>query len=668
MTNGKRKQVNILLTVVYILLLSFLYSFVKESPYDIVLGEVAEETVYSKETFENENASLEMKKQARNNVSNIYKILPNIQIESKNKLRSLESSVREAKFNRDMTDQEKIRYLRSTDSLRLDEGTYESLLNLSTTETKELLSLIGDLLDSSYSRGIKETNIESESELLIASLNELNLKQNQKLIAEEIIRVTLVPNEILDEERTNEERRQAEKLVEPVIISEGDPIILKGEEITEEKIDLIIKSGNTLGYKEGKFLYKYAPYGILFLMNILYVIYLYKKESKIYLSNKFFALLFINIFSILINTLTADVSFLLNPIILLCFMIGMYITTDLILINGVYIGIIMSYISGFYLDKIIYITIVSLILAVFMDKSNNRKKNFLLGVITSVVAIFIYNILNVETLDRVSFIKQVFLMALNGGISVILAIGLSIVFENVFKILTNNKLTDLADLDNPLLKRLSTETPGTFQHSLMASNLGEQAAKDIGADYLLVKLGMLYHDVGKLANPLYFKENQFNMKNPHDQLSPHESAKIIINHTIHGLELARRFGLPKEIQAFINEHHGDTTVGYFYHEARQQNPNVDIKDFTYPGKKPQSIETAIGMISDCLEAAVRSIPNKTEETIMNMIDNIIDSKVKSKQFVECDMTLSQLEKIKTSMYKNLLSIYHERIEYPEEKR
>ena len=211
------------------------------------------------------------------------------------------------------------------------------------------------------------------------------------------------------------------------------------------------------------------------------------------------------------------------------------------------------------------------------------------------------------------------------------------------------------------------ETPGTYHHSILVGNLAEGAAEAIGADSLLSRVGAYYHDIGKTKNPLYFAENQFGIDNPHDRLSPVDSARIIINHTKDGIILGKKEGLPKEILDLIEQHHGGSTVAYFKHKAKEMGMEVDDSAFVYPGKSPQTKEAAILTLADSCEAAVRSLKELDEEKIENMVRKVVGGNLKGDKLLDSDLTFKDVEVIIDSFINTLTGIYHDRIEYPEEE-
>ncbi len=251
----------------------------------------------------------------------------------------------------------------------------------------------------------------------------------------------------------------------------------------------------------------------------------------------------------------------------------------------------------------------------------------------------------------------------------LLAYPLIPLLERFFGFTSSITLVELSDLNRPLLRELATKAPGTLQHSLQVANLGEAAARAIGANPLLVKVGALYHDVGKTLNPNYFIENQSG-KSPHDDISELESAKIIVGHVTEGAKMARKARLPKLLIDFILTHHGTTRVEYFYRNYLKKNPEVEVDEeqFRYPGPRPRSKEEAILMLADSIEAASKSLKNPTERDIDELVDKIIASKIDQDQLMDATITFQELEKSRTIFKKLLKSIYHVRIEYPEEEK
>jgi putative nucleotidyltransferase with HDIG domain len=273
--------------------------------------------------------------------------------------------------------------------------------------------------------------------------------------------------------------------------------------------------------------------------------------------------------------------------------------------------------------------------------------------------------------------------AVSAGGAAVAAVGSFAVLGSVFGIVTVFQLLELANPSQPLLRRLLVETPGTYHHSLMVGNLAETAAEAIGADALLARVAAYYHDIGKLANPVAFIENQAGGDNIHDELDPEMSAQLLKSHVSEGIDIAYRSGLPKAIIAFIPQHHGTAVMSYFYARAKEQAAApyggldtaegrkaadaVDIRKFRHGGPKPQSREAAITMLADSVEASVRSLSSRDEAAIRAMVTRIIEERITDDQFDECDLTLRDIELIREAFVKQLLGMYHQRVAYPQNK-
>jgi hypothetical protein len=257
------------------------------------------------------------------------------------------------------------------------------------------------------------------------------------------------------------------------------------------------------------------------------------------------------------------------------------------------------------------------------------------------------------------------LFALNGVLS-FLSLFLILIYEKTFKLVSDVSLLELSNTNSKLLRELNEKAPGTFQHSMQVANLAEASANEIGANAMLVRTGALFHDIGKMANPMYFTENQTTSVNPHNELPPDESAGIIIDHVLKGIELAKKNGLPDRIIDFIRTHHGTSVVYYFYKKQEELTPGtVKMKNFQYPGPIPFSKETAILMMCDACEAASKSIKDPTALLIDSLVEKIISGQMNNGQFMNSDITFKEIQTIKKVIKKKLHNIYHLRIEYPE---
>jgi putative nucleotidyltransferase with HDIG domain len=298
-----------------------------------------------------------------------------------------------------------------------------------------------------------------------------------------------------------------------------------------------------------------------------------------------------------------------------------------------------------------------------------RRSQFFL---TSLLIFITYSIIYIGmTLIKEGSINEMnsfyFVLFAGSAILTFFSYPVIFVFERIFGLITDVRLLELSNTNNKVLRELALKAPGTFQHSMQMANLAEEAVYEIGGNPLLVRTGAMYHDIGKINEPLFFIENQTTGLNPHDELTYEESAAIIIDHVISGVEKAKKHKLPEQIIDFIRTHHGTRKTEYFYTLAKKANPEeeIDSKIFTYHGPEPFSKETAVLMMADVVEAASRSLKKPDEESISILVENMIDKQMENHQLDNADITLRDIRKIKKIFKKKLMNIYHLRIEYPE---
>ena len=310
---------------------------------------------------------------------------------------------------------------------------------------------------------------------------------------------------------------------------------------------------------------------------------------------------------------------------------------------------------------------VSLVSIFVLGKNTSRSRYFV-----TYASIFIsYIVLKVSVsltldggLDNFTW-NDVGTFAMN-TLFAMLTLPLSYLMEKIFGFVTDMTLLELSNTNSPLLRKLSSEAPGTFQHVMQVADLCEEALFAIGGNMLLARTGAMYHDVGKLKNPLFFTENQHGKYNMHNEMSYYESSQIIINHVLDGIEICRKYHVPEQIIDFARTHHGTRRTEYFYQMELKENPDIEVNeaDFRYHGPIPFSKETAVLMMADSVEAASRSLNEKTEESISKLVDGIIDAQVNDNQFINTDLTFRDITTIKKVFKKKLMNIYHVRIAYP----
>lgn len=319
--------------------------------------------------------------------------------------------------------------------------------------------------------------------------------------------------------------------------------------------------------------------------------------------------------------------------------------------------------------------LVTIIVAHLARGIRTRSRMLRLGLIVGIAHILYgFSISLLGQLPANHILMQAGIGLANGVVSALLALIFLPLFESLFKITTDITLLELSDMSHPLLQRLALEAPGTYHHSLMVAHLGQSAASEIGANALLVRVSAYFHDIGKLTKPDFFVENTQFRENPHDDLTPSMSTLVIISHVKEGVSMARRAKLPAPIIEAIEQHHGTGLVAYFYHRAKTQKEekgskdrDVSESDFRYPGPKPQSVEMGILLLADSVEAASRSMEKPTPSRIENLVNEIVDSRLRDEQLSDCDLTFAQLNQIKRSFIFTLTNMLHGRVPYPKDE-
>lgn len=452
-----------------------------------------------------------------------------------------------------------------------------------------------------------------------------------------------------------------------VIINNGD--IVEGEnllKLTSIKSEFESKLWSKSNYHWIVFGYTILVALVFFMM----LLFMRKYTPEIFSNNNQVAFIFMNIVLVilLVTVVTRlDVNMLYaTPIIIMPIILKAFFDSRL----GLFAHINTVLLLGFIVPnsfEFIFLQITAGIVTILTISELHKRENLFLTVLQIIlvyfIAFFAFSIIKEGNISNIEWSKFGYLVL--NGVATLFVQPLIYVFEKVFGLVSDESLKELSNTNSKLLLKLAREAPGTFQHSLQVANLSEACANEIGANSMLVRTAALYHDIGKIENPIYFTENQVSNANPHDEISPRESAKIIIGHVISGIELARKNKLPDRIIDFIRTHHGTSVVYYFYSKEKEVNELVDKKDFQYPGPNPFSKETVILMICDSVEAASKSLKKPDSTSIDELVEKIVDGKVKEGQFRNANITFKQLQAIKKVLKTKLRSIYHLRIEYPD---
>jgi len=411
---------------------------------------------------------------------------------------------------------------------------------------------------------------------------------------------------------------------------------------------------------------------VFFAFLILYLFLTRFRQNVLGSRRKTFFILLMVVIAIIISKIVHDIndiSIYIIPFVISPLLINTFYDSRLALFTH-FVTILIAAFFAPNSFEFILLQFMAGIVAIIGQPKIQKRSHFLNSALLTVLSYFfiyfgvsIYQEGNIKSIEWINVAWFV-----GNGILLLLSYPMVYVFERIFKFLSDITLLELSDTNQPLLRQLAEKAPGTFQHSMQVANLAEEVVREIGGNPLLVRTGALYHDIGKLRNPHFFTENQLSGNNPHNELSHTESAEIIINHVINGIEMVKKAKLPKQIIDFIVTHHGTTKTLYFYRLYKKENPNdINIdKKFSYPGPNPFSKETAVLMMADSIEAASRSLKSYTQQALNEQINSIIDNQMKEKQFDNANITLHEIAEAKRIFLAKLQNIYHARIEYPKE--
>jgi len=507
------------------------------------------------------------------------------------------------------------------------------------------------------------------------------VKRNQYPLILTLIEHSVVPNLIIDESATDIARKNAKNAVKPYIVTikKGDEIIVASKRVTQLQKDALKISGyNAFELNKGGVLGIFALVCITMYSLILYI----KKYEKKYYTLRYMcyiALASITLtFCCILISNSAFTSNYMMPFVAFTLMLAIFTNPILSFLITILMLALLS-VTLFFDAQLFYVfSIITLSGSYLVSKISYSKRfdiircGFQIGIIMF-FAMFFVSCFEFQTTAFSMLIQaQVqnpFLGILNGLISSMIAMFLIPIIEKVCKIVSPYALIELADQNQELLSKMRNNAPGTFHHSLMVANLCEAAAAAIGADSILARVGAFYHDIGKLQRPLFFIENQsyFGVENPHTNLTPRQSKMVITSHTKDGVEIAKKHGLPQVVIDFIQQHHGEGLAGYFYNKAIEEEgeENVSESQFRYPGPKPKTKETAILMLADALESAVRSLKNPTQEEIEAMVNKIFTERLNDGQLSDSPLTLKDIKIIAMTFNQVLRGMQHERIKYQE---
>lgn len=653
-----------------IFILTMFYSITAEftlDKYAFEAGEKSPANIVATRDIEDKNATQRLRDKAEQSLEKIEKFYPTIQIDVKKRIEKFFTSLYEVR-GQDLSDYEKLELLKSKNRFELAQDNLKVLIQTDLSEVKSAESYIYDIVYQIMNSGIRPEELEDKKQEVKEYFNSLDeFNKNMKNAGITIVNKSIKANRFVDILTTNEKREQIRNRVDRVIIKRGSIILSEGEVVTPDHISILKDLGKLRSKDETESTLYSGALGLVITILIIIASYI-NNFNKDILNNqrKMYLLLILYLFMFYISKILFSISPYIGPIGAFVMLVGILIEVRLALIISIFMIILLSFTKGLGME-FVFVNLISAIVALCgIKEANQRSTIFITGCVIGITNVFILLMMGfINHYELSAMMPNLFKSMFNGIVCAVITIGSLPIWEWAFKILTPFKLLELSNPNNKLLKRLLLEAPGTYHHCIIVGNLSEAAAQSIGANSLLARVGAYYHDIGKLRRPYLFKENQLINENPHDRLKPQKSANIITSHIKDGIELAEN-ELPDEIKDIIFQHHGTTLVKYFYFKATQDsNKEVDEADYRYKGEKPKTKEAAIVMLADSVEAAVRSLKEPTEESIRDLINKILEDKLKDGQFDQCNITLRDLNSVIESFMTILMGIFHERIEYPD---
>lgn len=668
----------ILVGLVLALVTVFALVFRFTDQYDVEVGKVASRDIRSPRdvTYESEILSHQAQEETMREVASVYtRPAPDIVRRQLQRLRQVLEFLSAVRADTYATEAQKHAWVLAVDELEsLSANNLNTLFALSDAEWNRVQLEARGLLDQVMRREeIRARDLENVRQR-IPVLVPLDLPQDEANVVAALVQSFIVPNSFYDAEATERARLRAAEETKPVrrTIRSGEIIVREGSVVTElsmEALEQLGLTGHDWSWRETAFLALFSVSGTLLLGG-----YLFKSRSGVLMHAQLegMMLLLMAVFLLLERLLLPS-----GPLLLFIFPIGalgMLLTTTIGHTAAVgcvlFVSIVGGWIAGPSLTAMALLAFngvtATLTLPAYEQTGSIFRSGLLGGLAGTVIRLAFFTAEN--QFDALNFALDAATSLVGGVVASGLTLGLLFLLAPLFDLSTTFRLVELTRPNHPLLQRLLREAPATFHHVMMVASLAEQAAERIGANVLLTRAGTYYHDVGKLARPYFFVENQEGISNPHDRLDSITSADIVIGHVRDGLEIARRYRLPSQVRAFIPEHQGTMLVYYFYHKAVEaaggEEGLVDESQFRYPGPRPQRRETALVMLADGCEAATRAVRPSSPEELSRIVEGIFQTRIEDGQLDECPITLRELDIVKETYIELLRAAYHPRIKYP----
>ena len=678
--NNNRSQRIALFIVVFSIGYLLLITAITPKQYSLKVGEIPSIDIKAPRDIVDEKATKEKETQALEKVGQQYTLKTEVKKDAEDDIKALFEKLIEIGNKYSSTigakDSDKINDINKLTEVKLTEDQAKVLISIPKEKLADLEVKMVSIVDKGYENKINENDenaIKSARDVVVTKIDELNLDAGVSNLLKTIISARINPNVFYDKEKTDEKIQEVQKSISKVVIKQNQIIVKEGEPVTQSQIDILSELGMLSNQNETGYSYVYLALAV-FLAMILFLQYSFIKlnyEKIFENTRKLILISVINLISLVLARTIGIISPFLIPFACAPMMLTLLLNYKLAFVISSLNIILIGAVNGFDVQIMILGIVSSILGSTLLKKMQQRNELLYSTVIIAIVsAILTLSTGILISSNLMDVLIKSGITIVGGLLSGIFALGILPFLEGTFNEVTTLKLLELSNPNNPLLKKLLMEAPGTYHHSMLVANIAEMAAEEVGANSVITRIGCYYHDVGKTERPSFFGENQMGGENPHVNIPPNLSAMIIKSHVKDGLELAQKYKLPQVIQDIIVEHHGKTLVKYFYYTMKNNSDDPDKineADYMYEGPIPSSKEAGIVMIADSVEASVRSIKEPNKEKINDMVNCIINDKLSSGQLNNCNLTLKDIEKIRVCFLNALNGIYHQRVEYPKEK-
>ena len=642
--------------------------------YDLTVGRPSPRTIYAPRDFIDEYSTEQLREQAAGAVPDVYDYNPAVLERALREIGVFFDRVVEIKDNPDLGSDQKVDMVLREIPGDLPHSTVEAFVAADRATLRDLQGRLNNTVQNVFEDGIRENEVDSAMRQISQEVALYPFSANLKRVAETVIEPYVSKNMNYNAQATEELREQARAEVEPVIILRNTLLVSEGEPVTERQMAQLETLGLIRG-QQADYLGYIGLFTLLLIIFILVGIYIYIFVNEVYTKPNLLTLMgLIFIITMIFAVAATYFSGYLIPVaigvILITVMFGYKLAVIINLVLALMVGLITGGDFTFILVALAGGLVSIYAVTRLSQRSDLARAGFYVVVTNVAVIISTHLFFGNVSFEPDSLVNLGYSMAAgvgNGLLSAVVAIGMLPYLESLFGVTTSITLLELSNPNHPLLRQMLMKAPGTYYHSMMVSNLAEAAAEAVKADTLLARVGSYYHDIGKLKRPYFFSENQLSGENPHTKLSPNLSALIIGAHPKDGMELGRKHKLPEDILDVAQQHHGTSMISFFYQQALEnsEREKVSADKFRYEGPKPRSKEAAIIMLSDAVEAGVRSLSKPTSNRVETMIKRMIREKLEDGQLDQADLTLKELDQIADAFVYIMSGIYHSRIEYPE---